>query len=82
MTKKEILAIVKTAPHNDTKLPFSVIEEMTTLNVLELTLSPDGKSYIYKVKIEDLVDKDVNPDYLYDPGWNISIDESYIYKII
>jgi hypothetical protein len=82
MTKKEILAIVKTAPHNDTKLPFSVIEEMTTLNVLELTLSPDGKSYIYKVKIEDLVDKDVNPDYLYDPGWNLSIDEEYIYKII
>ena len=82
MTKKEILAIIKTAPHNDEKLPFSVIEELTTMNVLKLTLSPDGKSYIYRVNIDDLVDKEINPDYLYDTGWLLSIDEEFIYKII
>ena len=81
MDKKELLAIIKTAPHNDTKLPFSVIEEMSLLDVLQLTLSPDGKSYMYRVNIEDLVDKDVNPDYLFDPGWNLSSDEEYIFKL-
>lgn len=82
MTKKEVLAILRTSTPNDEELPFHVVEEMTDLGILQVTLTLDGKSYMYRVNVDDIVDKEINPDSLYNPGWHLSSDETFIYKII
>ena len=82
MSREELISIVKSSPKNEINLPFSVVETFTNLGVLKVVIDDDLKTYLYRMDIEDLKDKEFNPDLLYDYGWALSDDETYVKKLI
>jgi len=82
MTKEEILGLVKSSHDVNDKLPFSLIEKLTRLKILNLVLDEEDPSILsYKVSIDDIIENDISPEDLFDRGWEVSKDETYIYKI-
>ena len=82
MSIEELKSIIKSSPKNEINLPFSVVEALTKLGVLKVVIDDDLKTYLYRMDIEDLTDKEFNPDLLYDYGWVLSDDETYVKKLI
>ena len=82
MTKEEILGLVRSSHEVDEKLPLSLIEKLTGLKILQLALDGDDPSIlVYKVPIDGIIESDIKPEDLFDRGWEVSKDETYIYKI-
>lgn len=78
MTKKEIIEIVKTSTQKNATLPLADLLLLRDVADVKLEMDRDENEYFYKVKIDDIVDKELKKEVLSNNGWILSEDENFI----
>lgn len=78
MTKKEIINIVKASTQKNTTLPLADLLLLRNVVDVKLEMDRDENEYFYKVKIDDIVDKELKKEVLSNNGWILSDDENFI----
>lgn len=78
MDKKEIIELVKTSKSEKTFLPLTDLLLLKNVADVRLEMDRDENEYFYKVKIDDLVDKDLKKEVISKNSWNLSEDEEFI----
>ena len=78
MTKKEIIEIVKTSTQKNATLPLADLLLLRDVADVKLEMDRDENEYFYKVKIDDIADKELKKEVLYNNGWILSEDENFI----
>ena len=78
MTKKEIIEIVKTSTQKNATLPLADLLLLRDVADVKLEMDRDENEYFYKVKIDDIVDKELKKEVLSNNGWVLSEDENFI----
>ena len=78
MTKKEIINIVKASTQKNTTLPLADLLLLRNIADVKLEMDRDENEYYYKVKIDDIVDKDLKKEVISNNGWELSSDENFI----
>lgn len=78
MNREEIISLVKES--KATKAFMSLTDLLLLRNVADVRveMDRDENEYFYKVKIDDLVDKDIKKEVLSENGWQISSDENFL----
>jgi hypothetical protein len=78
MTKKEIIDIVKTSTQKNATLPLADLLLLRDVADVKLEMDRDENEYFYKVKIDDIADKELKKEVLSNNGWILSEDENFI----
>ena len=78
MTKKEIIEIIKTSTQKNATLPLADLLLLRDVADVKLEMDRDENEYFYKVKIDDIVDKELKKEVLSNNGWVLSEDENFI----
>lgn len=78
MTKKEIINIVKASTQKNTTLPLADLLLLRNIADVKLEMDRDENEYFYKVKVDDIVDKELKKEVLSNNGWILSDDENFI----
>jgi hypothetical protein len=78
MTKKEIIEIVKASAQKNATLPLSDLLLLRDVADVKLEMDRDENEYFYKVKIDDIADKELKKEVLSNNGWILSEDENFI----
>jgi hypothetical protein len=78
MTKKEIIEIVKTSTQKNATLPLADLLLLRDVADVKLEMDRDENEYFYKVKIDDIADKELKKEVLSNNGWVLSEDENFI----
>lgn len=78
MTKDEIKDLVLNSKQTNTFMPLTDLLLLRNVADVRLEMDRDENEYYYKVKIDDLVDKDLTKEILSNNGWILSKDEEYI----
>lgn len=78
MNKQEIIELVKTSKSEKTFLPLTDLLLLKNVADVRLEMDRDENEYFYKVKIDDLVDKDLKKEVISKNSWNLSEDEEFI----
>ena len=78
MTKDEIKDLVLNSKQTNTFMPLTDLLLLRNVADVRLEMDRDENEYYYKVKIDDLVDKDLKKEILSNNGWVLSKDEEYI----
>lgn len=82
MKKDEIKALVRSSTSGTKTLPLSDLEVLKSVSNVDLDIDRETNDYFYKIKIDELVDKDFNSDILVKNNWELSLDEEYIFLFI
>ena len=78
MKKEEIKDIVRNSKQKKATMPLTDLLLLRNVADVRLEMDRDENEYFYKVKIDDIVDKDLKKEVLSDNGWILSKDEEYI----
>ena len=78
MTKKEIIEIIKTSTQKNATLPLADLLLLRDVADVKLEMDRDENEYFYKVKIDDIADKELKKEVLSNNGWILSEDENFI----
>jgi hypothetical protein len=78
MTKKEIIEIIKTSTQKNATLPLADLLLLRDVADVKLEMDRDENEYFYKVKIDDIANKELKKEVLSNNGWILSEDENFI----
>ena len=82
MTRKEIIEIVSNSTQKRSTMPLTDLLLLRNVADVKLEMDRYENEYYYKVKVDDIVDKDLKKEVLSDNGWTLSDDENYIFLYI
>lgn len=78
MTKQEIIDLINGSTAKKTALSLNDLADLKKVAYVFLGIDDDTYEYVYKVKIDELVDKEFRKELLTDYSWILSKDESLI----
>ena len=78
MTKNEIIEIIKTSRKVNLFMPLTDLLLLRDITDVKLEMDRDENEYFYKVKIDDIVGKEIKKEILYNNNWDLSKDEEFI----
>ena len=78
MTKQEIIDLINGSTAKKTALSLNDLADLKKVAYVFLGIDDDTYEYVYKVKVDELVDKDFRKELLTDYGWILSKDENLI----
>ena len=78
MNREEIISLVKESKATKTFMPLTDLLLLRNVADVRVEMDRDENEYFYKVKIDDLVDKDIKKEVLSENGWQISSDENFL----
>lgn len=82
MNIHEIKTLIRGSTKKNDMLPLSDLAELKSIANVTLEIDRETNDYYYKVDINDLIDKEFNTTIITDNGWELSLDEQYIYLFI
>jgi len=82
MNIHEIKTLIRGSTKKNDTLPLSDLAELKSIANVTLEIDRETNDYYYKVDINDLIDKEFNTTIITDNGWELSLDEQYIYLFI
>lgn len=82
MTKNELKVMIKNGVRKNNVLPLSDLAKLKSIANVTLEIDRETNDYYYKVNINDLVNKKFEYSILTDNGWELSLDEQYIYLFL
>jgi len=82
MTKNELKVMIKNGARKNNVLPLSDLAKLKSIANVTLEIDRETNDYYYKVNINDLVNKEFEYSILTDNGWELSLDEQYIYLFL
>ena len=78
MTKQEIIDLINGSTAKKTALSLNDLSDFKKVAHVFLGIDDDTYEYVYKIKIDELVDKNFRKELLTDYGWVLSKDENLI----
>jgi len=78
MTKQEIIDLINGSTAKKTALSLNDLADLKKVAYVFLGINDDTYEYVYKVKVDELVDKEFRKELLTDYGWILSKDENLI----
>ena len=78
MTKQEIIDLINGNTAKKTTLSLNDLADLKKVAYVFLGIDDDTYEYVYKVKIDELVDKEFRKELLTDYAWILSKDENLI----
>ena len=78
MTKQEIINLINSNTSKKSTLSLNDLADLKNVAYVFLGIEDDTYDYVYKVKIDELVDKEFRKELLTDYAWILSKDENFI----
>ena len=78
MTKQEIINLINSNTSKKSILSLNDLADLKKVAYVFLGIEDDTYDYVYKVKIDELVDKEFRKELLTDYAWILSKDENLI----
>ena len=78
MTKQEIIDLINSNTSKKSVLSLNDLADLKKVAQVFLGIEDDTYDYVYKVKIDELVDKEFRKELLTDYAWILSKDENLI----
>lgn len=78
MTKQEIINLINSNTSKKSILSLNDLADLKKVAYVFLGIEDDTYDYVYKVKIDELVDKEFRKELLTDYAWILSKDENFI----
>ena len=78
MTKQEIINLINSNTSKKSVLSLNDLADLKKVAQVFLGIEDDTYDYVYKVKIDELVDKEFRKELLTDYAWILSKDENLI----
>ena len=78
MTKQEIINLINSNTSKKSTLSLNDLADLKKVAYVFLGIEDDTYDYVYKVKIDELVDKEFRKELLTDYAWILSKDENLI----
>lgn len=78
MTKQEIISLINSNTSKKNALSLNDLADLKKVAYVFLGIEDDTYDYVYKVKIDELVDKEFRKELLTDYAWILSKDENLI----
>lgn len=78
MTRNEIIELVRESKKTNTFMPLADLLLLRNVADVKLEMDRDENEYYYKVKIDDIVDKDLKKEVISNNGWELSSDGNFI----
>ena len=78
MTKQEIIDLINGNTAKKTTLSLNDLADLKKVAYVFLGIDDDTYEYVYKVKVDELVNKEFRKELLTDYGWILSKDENLI----
>lgn len=78
MTKQEIINLINSNTSKKSALSLNDLADLKKVAYVFLGIEDDTYDYVYKVKIDELVDKEFRKELLTDYAWILSKDENLI----
>lgn len=78
MTKQEIIDLINSNTSKKSTLSLNDLADLKKVAYVFLGIEDDTYDYVYKVKIDELVDKEFRKELLTDYAWILSKDENLI----
>jgi hypothetical protein len=78
MTKQEIIDLINNNTSKNNKLSLNDLSDLKKVAYVFLGIDDTTYDYLYKVKVDELVDKEFRKELLTDYNWILSKDENFI----
>jgi len=82
MKKDELKTLIRGGTRKNETLPLTDLAALKAVAKVSLEIDRDTNDYFYKIDINDLVDKEIDPKILSENGWELSLDEEYIHLFL
>ena len=82
MTKEEIIELANNSVKKKPTMSLTELMFLRQVADVNLEIDRDENEYYYKVKIDELVDKDFKKEIISDNGWEVSKDKEFIILFI
>jgi hypothetical protein len=82
MTKEEIIELANNSIKTKPTMSLTELMYLRQVANVNLEMNRDENEYFYKVKIDELVDKDFKKEIISDNGWEVSKDKEFIILFI
>lgn len=82
MSKDEIKMMIRGSTKKNETFPLADLIKLKEIANVTLEIDRETNDYFYKVDINDLVNKEFEYSILTDNGWELSLDEQYIFLFI
>jgi len=82
MTKEEIIELANKSVKKKPTMSLTELMFLRQVADVNLEMDRDENEYYYKIKIDELVDKDFKKEIISDNGWEVSKDKEFIILFI
>jgi hypothetical protein len=82
MTKDEIIELANNSVKKKPTMSLTELMYLRQVADVNLEMDRDENEYYYKIKIDELVDKDFKKEIISDNGWEVSKDKEFIILFI
>ena len=82
MTKDEIIELANNSVKKKPTMSLTELMFLRQVADVNLEMDRDENEYYYKIKIDELVDKDFKKEIISDNGWEVSKDKEFIILFI
>ena len=82
MTKEEIIELANNSVKKKPTMSLTELMFLRQVADVNLEMNRDENEYYYKIKIDELVDKDFKKEIISDNGWEVSKDKEFIILFI
>jgi hypothetical protein len=82
MTKEEIIELANNSVKKKPTMSLTELMFLRQVADVNLEMDRDENEYYYKIKIDELVDKDFKKEIISDNGWEVSKDKEFIILFI
>ena len=82
MTKEDIIELANNSVKKKPTMSLTELMFLRQVADVNLEMDRDENEYYYKIKIDELVDKDFKKEIISDNGWEVSKDKEFIILFI
>ena len=79
MNKADLKKMVRNGQKKNQMMPLADLEQLKKLAKVSLEIDSESNEYYYRVAIDDLIDKEFEYRILTDNGWELSLDEEFLF---
>lgn len=82
MNKDELKTMIRSGTRKNDTFPLADLAKLKAIANVTLEIDRETNDYYYKVDINDLVNKEFEYNIITDNGWELSLDEQYMFLFI
>ena len=82
MTKDELKMLIRGSTKKNETFPLADLAKLKSVANVMLEIDRETNDYYYKVDINDLVNKEFDYSVISNNGWELSLDEQYMFLFL